>query len=98
VWDTLQAILNHVTDGHIYEFSSITDSSLSTENDKVTRTPQDKESNILDTIEILLNALNEPNYSIEHNKTNNNGFAALLAAADTCLNNENSVSLSKQIP
>jgi hypothetical protein len=40
--------------------------------------------------------LNEPNYSIESNKTNNNGLVALIAAADSCLNDENS--LSKSIP
>jgi hypothetical protein len=78
----LQSILNHIIDGHIYEYSSITtDSSLLTENTK-------QESNILDTIDSLLNGLNEPNYSIETKKTNNDSFAALLAAADSCLNDE----------
>jgi hypothetical protein len=42
--------------------------------------------------------LNEPNYSIESNKINNNGLAALIAAADSCLNDDNSSSLSKSIP
>jgi hypothetical protein len=92
----LQAILNHTIDGHTYEFSSIVDSSLAAENDKLTRVSQNKESNILDRIDILLNALNEPNYSIEQNKTNNDGLVALVAAADSCLNDEASSSLTKQ--
>ena len=94
----MQAILNHIIDDQVYEFSSIVDSSLSIENDKETKMSRDKESNILDTIDTLLNALNEPNYSIEHNKTNNNGLSILLIAADSCLNDENSSPLSKQIP
>ncbi len=76
----MQSILNHIIDGHVYEFS---DSFLLTENNK-------QESNVLDTIDSLLNALNEPNYSIEVKKTNNDSFAALLAAADSCLNDEKS--------
>ena len=84
----MQAILNHIIDGHIYEFSSIVDSSLSIENDKMIRISRDKESNILDSIDILLNALNEPNYSIEQNKTSNDCFTALIAAADSCLKDE----------
>jgi hypothetical protein len=36
--------------------------------------------------------LNEPNYSIEVNKINNDGLAILVAAADSCLNDENSKS------
>ncbi|CAF3397012.1 unnamed protein product [Rotaria sp. Silwood1] len=98
VWDMLQAILNHVVDGHIYEFSSIVDSSLLIENDKIRKISQEKESNTLDKIDILLNALNEPSYSIEKNKIHNDGLAVLLAAADSCLNDENSSLVSKQIP
>ncbi|CAF1070051.1 unnamed protein product [Rotaria sordida] len=91
VWDILQAILNHIIDDHIYEFSSIVDSSLLIENDKVRKISQENESNTLDKIDLLLNALNEPNYSIEKNKIHNNGLAVLVAAADSCLINENSL-------
>ncbi|CAF2835832.1 unnamed protein product [Rotaria sp. Silwood2] len=98
VWDILQAILNHISDGHVYEFSSIVNSSLLIENDKIRKISHEKESNTLDKIDILLNALNESNYSIEHNKIHNNGLEVLLAAADSCLNNENSSLVSKQIP
>ncbi len=82
-------MVNHIIDGHIYEFSSII------ENDKLTKI---SENNVLDTIDSLLNALNEPNYSIESNKINNNGLIALIAAADSCLNDENSLSVSKSSP
>jgi hypothetical protein len=58
----------------------------------------EKESNVLNTIDTLLHALNEPNYSLEQNRTNNDGLAALVAAADSCLNDENSSLLSKSIP
>ncbi|CAF1421227.1 unnamed protein product, partial [Adineta steineri] len=98
VWDVLQAILNEIIDGQTYEYSSRTDSSLSIENDKITRVIQNQESNVLDTIDILLNALNTPNYSIEPNKINNNGLAVLVAAADSCSKDENSSLVTKQNP
>ena len=86
----MQSILNHIIDGQTYEFSSIVDSSLSIENDKLSKISQDKELNILDRIDCLLNELNEPNYFVEANKTNNDSLSALIAAADSYLNDENS--------
>ncbi len=77
----MQSIVNHITDGHVYEFSSTTDSSLLTENNQ-------QQTNVLDNIDTLLNALNEPTFSIETKKSTNDSFAALLAAADSCLNDE----------
>ncbi|CAF3366871.1 unnamed protein product [Rotaria socialis] len=94
VWDVLQAIINDISDGHIYEFSSISDSSLLNGNDQTSKKSQET---ILDKIDILLNELNEPNYSIENNKINNDGLAVLLAVADSCLSDENSSLPSKQL-
>ncbi len=91
----MQSILDHIIDGHNYEFLSIADSSLSIENDKLSKVLGD---NTLDTIDNLLTALNEPNYSIETNKTNNDSFTALITAAESCLNDENSSLNSQSFP
>ena len=86
----MQAILNHITDDHIYEFSSMVDSFSSMENKNSSDIPQ--ESNVLDRIDGLLNVLNEPNYSLETNQTKNDAFTALLSAADSCLTDDKSSS------
>jgi hypothetical protein len=82
----LQSILNHISDDQNYEYSS-------TENDRRIQPIRTKESNILDTIDSLLNKLNEPNYSIERHPTTNDGLAALIAAADSCLKDEDTKSI-----
>ena len=89
VWDTLQAILGHVIDGHPYEFSS----TIAIENDPVA---SDTSVNVLDTIDTLLHALNEPSYSCAQRKIETDNLAALVAAADACLNDE--ASSTKPIP
>ena len=66
------------------------------ENDTKSNRLDMNEINLLDTIDILLNKLNEPIYSTEQNKTTNNGLQILLKAADICLTKEKSSSLSKQ--
>jgi hypothetical protein len=92
VWDTLQAILNDIIDGNPYEFSSFVPESIVSIDNRST-------ANILDEIEILLQALNEPNYVQETRSIQTNGLAALIAAADTCFNNEiSSCPMSKSIP
>ncbi len=94
VWDTLQAMLDDVTDGHSYQFSSCTDATVSTENDPRTKASSNPDLTILDRIDSLLTALNEPNYSIEANtRTTSNSLATLIAAADSCLNDENPPSI-----
>ncbi len=59
VWDILQAILNHIVNDHTYEFSSIIETNHRLES------LSKNESNTLDTIDTLLQALNEPNYTSE---------------------------------
>lgn len=94
VWDLLQAIVNHISDGHTSEFPSTIDSYLPNENVNKAKSSQET---ILDKIDTLLCELNEPNYPIEHNKVNNDGLAILLAAADSCLANEDTSRSSTQI-
>jgi hypothetical protein len=77
----LQAILNHIIDGHIYEFSSIDYSSI--ENDNLKRSSLKTECNTLDKIDTLLNALNEPISPLKQctiDKTNS--LDTLIAAAN----------------
>lgn len=71
----MQSIVDHVSDGREYSHSSVTEK---------------KESNVLDRIDGLLNALNEPNYSIEIQSKPSDALTALIAAADSCLNDEKS--------
>jgi hypothetical protein len=59
IWDILQAILDHIVNDHPYQFSSITES------DYPTKTSTKNESNTLDTIDRLLQVLNEPNSTSE---------------------------------
>lgn len=85
----MQSIVNHVIDGREYEYSSMMDRSLSMEN-KSMSLEKPVESNILDRIDGLLNALNEPNYSVEIHPKPSDAFTALIAAADSCFNDEKS--------
>jgi hypothetical protein len=64
IWDILQSILNHIVNDRSYEFSSVT------ENDYLTQSSlKNNQSNTRDTIDTLLQALNEPNYQCTINKT-----------------------------
>ena len=83
----MQSILDDVADGRVYEYSSIVDRSLPIEKSVWTK-PVD--SSVIDGIDRLLNALNEPNYSPATHPSPSDAFSALVAAADSCLNNEKS--------
>ncbi|CAF4178055.1 unnamed protein product, partial [Rotaria magnacalcarata] len=63
IWDILQAILDHIVNNNIYEISLIDRSLI--ENDDRTKSPLQNESNTFNTIDSLLQALNEPNYKLE---------------------------------
>lgn len=65
----------------MYEYSSIAVCSLPIE-----RKPL--ESNVIDGIDRLLNALNEPNYPSTIKPNTCDAFSALIAAADSCLTND----------
>ncbi|CAF4077747.1 unnamed protein product [Adineta steineri] len=61
IWDILQAILDHIINNRNYEFSSI--EPLSIENDyHLTNSSVKTEYNTFDTIDILLQALNQPDH------------------------------------
>ncbi|CAM4882651.1 unnamed protein product [Rotaria socialis] len=63
IWDILQAIIDHIVNNNIYEISLIDRSLI--ENDDRTKSPLQNESNTFNTIDSLLQALNEPNYKLE---------------------------------
>lgn len=84
-------MVSHIADGKLYEYSSATF-------DVVTETKTNIEEpsmNVLERIDSLVEALIEPNYVRQQENNRVNGFAALLAAASTCLNEEKAELLSK---
>ncbi|CAF2636996.1 unnamed protein product [Rotaria sp. Silwood2] len=77
VWEILQAILNHIVNNHIYEFSSIDNSFI--ENDHLTKSSSENECNTFNRIDTLLQVLNEPNDTLEQcTKNKANGCNVLI--------------------
>ncbi|CAF1249668.1 unnamed protein product [Rotaria sordida] len=92
IWDILQAILNHIVNNHIYEFSSINYSFI--KNDYLTEPLSENECNTFNTIDTLLQALNEPNSTLEQCTKNKINECNVLTTTDEDLFEQKQISTS----
>ncbi|CAF3672795.1 unnamed protein product [Rotaria sp. Silwood1] len=93
VWDILQAILDHIVNNHIYEFSSIDKSFI--KNDYQTEYLLKEKCNTFNRIDTLLQALNEPNCTLDECKKNKiNNCDILISTSDEELLEQKQISTS----
>ncbi|UJR14037.1 hypothetical protein I4U23_001035 [Adineta vaga] len=94
VWDTLQDILNDIINEDFYKFSSI--ESVSIENDhSLIESRSTIENNTLDTIDVLLQALDEPHYTITESTENKlNNLNLTLTSTNLSKDKSNLISLT----